>query len=340
MRIVAFSPVWARLRRGQRTPPLTRRAALCVLCVAVGFAVDVLLFYTGARLVPLGVAFTIFSVAPALSVIIGAATRCATPRPGVLLSTFLCVAGVVVAYQPWRSSSGHDASLAGYLMCLAVAGTEAMIPFGFEELTRLGWRWYDQAQAVAVTTALIVNPAIAFVAWLAWPAVLEIPETRRLYRDHTFDVVGSAASMALGGVFLCVSYAVATDVVLTSLAGYSEIPLGFLIQVLILGQPTNLHQVLGGALVLAGVVALVLLDDHDATKRRDHDDASSPSSSSKTPHGGVLLTTVHDEAATPGEEEGDSGGLEAGVSEQSPLLLHGEAQDRRQSTLTSPGVRR
>ena len=261
VRVVLVTPIWARLREFREPWPfLTPSAAVNVLCASVCFALDALSFFTSVQLLPLGVALTVYAVTPAMTVWIAAAKDCAVPSRTVLLCTLACTSGALVTYQPWMSNS---ASGLGYFTALGGAFVEAAMPFFFENLTGLDWKWYDQKQAVATSTAFLVFPLIFLVTFLIDSDVLEIDRNQRLYRHHAFDIVGSASAMAIAGICMGSAYALSVDVVRTSLVGFAEVPISFLLQVLVLQQPTNIHQILGALLVIAGVIPLVLLDDDD-----------------------------------------------------------------------------
>ncbi|KAJ8607189.1 hypothetical protein CTAYLR_007352 [Chrysophaeum taylorii] len=279
IRLVTMTPLWAWLRRrhlhkehhktssDSSSGTAGRRAALATLAtlVALGFcfALDALLFFTAVTLLPLGVVLTIFSVYPVISLWLGAARDAIAPSRAATLGSCVCLAGVAVTYRPWATKKGEGSTRSGegYVMSLAVAAIEAVMPFLFERVTRkASWlRWYDQSEAVSAATVGLALPVLVGFARLALgPEAVGLARSRRrVYAAHAFDVVASAGAMAMAGLLLAACYAVTKDVVRAAMAGFSEVPVSFVIQLCILRQPTNLYQIAGAIAVLSGLVPIL-----------------------------------------------------------------------------------
>ncbi|MFF1632479.1 DMT family transporter [Leifsonia sp. NPDC058248] len=245
---IILAPIAAVALRGRWS--LLWRARWRVLGMAlVGVAGAQLFYFAAIQRIPVGTAILIEYIAPVLLVAVAWARTRRMPRIAVLVGTVVSVVGLALVVSPGAGTHGFD--VLGLVFAVA-----AMV--GCAGYYVIAARPSDGLPSVALAASGLIVGGIALCA-VGLTHVVPFTATFGTVRMFGASVSWWVPILIVGVVATAIAYATsiaATEMLgsrLASFAGLLEVVAATFYAWLLLGEKLTLPQLLGGALILAGI---------------------------------------------------------------------------------------
>lgn len=231
---------------GRRALKLSWRALGWVIALGISMALVTYTYFVSISRIPIAVTLVIQFTGPAWMALAGAIWRRKLPSWYMLVALALTVVGVVLVTGVWRQSLNGLDALGLVFAFLALLTFIAYLMLG-----------HKVGEYLPSTTGTAYGALVASLFWLIIQPPWSIPAST--WNPHIFwlvvlvGIIGMALpfSLELGGLRRL-------DATRAGIAAMLELPASAFIAFLWLGQSLDLPQILGCALVLAGITIVQL----------------------------------------------------------------------------------